>query len=131
MIDRANIVHFDKLEPFIIPGKTILLGIFNEANFRNLEDRGGILAFGNFFDMFSGSMMTIITGACFWAEKIIFVLDGLWTPIDCDRSITCRELIVVCENINHFNKTIFILGNKIVQIDRDNVLNGNHINIIL
>lgn len=89
---------------------TILLGIF-DYQYRYQTDNMWV------YCNFPGGVEDRVKWACEKATKIIMVLDGIIFPINPDRSMTCKEITIICENDEFFNKTTFILDGQVVQFD--------------
>lgn len=57
-----------------------------------------------------------------WAKTILFVLDDVHFPISLERSITCRELYMICSQPHLFEKTTFVKGDIVIDFDKNLVL---------
>lgn len=102
--------------------KSIVLGIFSEKTFQEFDNLG-FCAYYDFYHwppiIAKYSLIRQVENACIQADKIIFVLDGIYFPINTDYSIACKELELVCRNDQYFNKTIFVKGENVINFDRN------------
>ena len=111
------------LDPHV---KNILLGVFFTDTFKWAQNNLPIWAYGRFDRVIEGyinweDVLDTVERAAKAASKIVFVLDQVYFPIDLTYH-TCRELKLICENDELFNKTIFVKGENIVTFDKNLVI---------
>lgn len=118
-----------KKEEIEIVDNTIVLGIFNTETFQYFRFNTGVITWFNLHELLASVSTRInkhedpvlnrIELACSVASKIIFILDDVHFPIDIDRSTTCGELSIVCENEELFKKTVFVKGDNVINFDKN------------
>lgn len=107
-----------KREEIHITSHTIVLGIFTENNFEYFL-RIGAMGYGEFGSGIIGGVVDTVEWAAKASEKIIFVLDGVYFPINPTESFTCAELELICKNEQLFSKTIFVKGENVISFDKN------------
>lgn len=103
---------------------TIVLGVFFTKTFDYFKKQksGEVKTYGTFVNWWPGpewDTIQVVEFACNRADMIIFILDDVKFPIDPDKSITCKELLLICQNDVFFNKTTFVKGENIIDFDRN------------
>lgn len=107
-------------ESVVLKDRNIVLGVFSTDTFRYFENMPDVVGFGTFYEWKKGmKIMESVHNAAKWAELIIFVLDDVHFPINVERSITCKELVLICTNDTLYNKTIFVKGDNVIEFDRN------------
>jgi hypothetical protein len=110
-----------KKEEVKVTSKTIILGVFHTNTFDYFVKIKGAVYFDQFANWCSDmcNLYEIVENACYKANKIVFVLDDVHFPINPEKSITCRELQIVCDNEDYFNKTVFVKGDNVIDFDKN------------
>jgi len=106
--------------------KCIVLGVFHTKTMNYFKYDRKVMSYGGFseeYDEESLGVIQIVELACQDAKQIIFVLDEITFPINPLKSITCKELELVCKDYTLFNKTVFVKGDNVIEFDKNLVLN--------
>ncbi len=116
-----------KKEEVIITDKSIVLGVFFTDNYQYFTNRL-CYTYHKFKEINKqwfqcASILETVKTTCEIANQIVFILDDVYFPINPNKSHTCMELQLICENIKFFNKTIFIKGENVINFDRNLVIN--------
>lgn len=103
---------------------TIVLGVFNTKTFSyfRAQDDEIVHTYSSFLNWYRADKwktIEVVENACNKADMIIFILDDVHFPIDPSKSITCRELELICQNDVFFNKTTFVKGENVIDFDRN------------
>lgn len=107
--------------------KNILLGVFSTDVFEWGRSSLPVFTYGTFDAVIDGdvdfnNIMDTVKRAAEKASRIVFILDDVHFPIDVDRSVTCGELKLICDNDELFNKTIFVKGENVITFDKNLVI---------
>ena len=100
---------------------TILLGVF--AGKYYYRESYNALPYHQFPSGVYDPIMERVGRACKMATKIIVLLDDINFPIRNSEKeykipYTCREIELICNNDEYFNKTVFKLDGQIVNFDK-------------
>src|SRR6478735_6913460 len=106
--------RYMKFVEVAIEKEWVLLGVFSTPTFRDFQHR--LTPWGDFVHRYpdAANIMDTVEGAVADAEKIIFVLDDVSFPVNPEKSITCAELKLICDNDSYFAKTIFVKGDNVI-----------------
>lgn len=106
---------------------TVLLGIFDTPTYGHVCKLKNVNGYSQFHDWdpsnYNKDVIKAVSFACQIADMIIFILDKVHFPVNTEKSITCKELVLICGNEELFNKTVFVKGDNIIDFDKNLVLN--------
>jgi len=117
-----------KIEDIVITDKSIVLGVFSTDSYMKCRDLGCYPYYRfkdicpNWIDIYS--VIEMVADASKIAKQIIFVLDDVHFPINPEKSVTCAELLLICQNDRFFEKTIFVKGENVINFDKNLVLDN-------
>jgi hypothetical protein len=119
-----------KIEDIVITDKSIVLGVFSTEAYSKSRDLG-CYPYYRFKEICSdwmqiSSVIDMVKLASNAANQIIFVLDDVHFPINPEKSVTCAELLLICQNDRFFEKTIFVKGENVINFDKNLVLDNKN-----
>lgn len=100
---------------------TIILGCFQEKVYQHYATIYPVEQFSDFAMSWEDmGIVKTVEIAAQRANEILFVLDGVFPPIDdmsLIRSVVCAELVMLCSDPDLFFKTTFIQNYQIIEFN--------------
>lgn len=100
--------------------KIILLGLYDTIFFKNMVQKKTCLIYDDFLKLKPKlyEPIDVIKFGIDVSDEIYFILDGIYTPLNTEKSITCQELTIIFNKEKYLNKTTFFLNNDIIPVNK-------------